>query len=122
MRTLGHETLTLNPEQGHVWALAFSPDGRTLASGGLDGTVRLWDVDSGCEKNALRGHTDQVGAVAFSPDGRLLASGSHDKTIKVWDAGTGEELASLADTPAPSRAWGSIPRVARWPRAVMIRP
>jgi WD40 repeat protein len=92
---LGHETWTLCRNQGHIWALAFSPDGRTLASGGLDGTVRLWDVESGSEKTTLQGHTDQVGAVAFSPDGRLLASGSHDTTIKVWDTGTAEEVASL---------------------------
>jgi WD40 repeat protein len=89
------ETMTLCPDQGHVWTMAFSPDGRTLASGGLDGTVRLWDVDGGSEKAVLRGHTDQVGAVAFSPDGSLLASGSHDATAKLWNIGTGEELATL---------------------------
>jgi WD40 repeat protein len=68
-----------------VYSVAFSPDGRLLASGSADKTIKLWDVATGREVRTLTGHTDVVTSVAFSPDGRLLASGSDDKTIKLWD-------------------------------------
>ncbi|KAI0337299.1 WD40 repeat-like protein [Trametopsis cervina] len=76
-----------------VMALAFSPDGRTLASGTSNGTIRLWDVATGDLKNELlEGHTSAVISIALSPDGRILASGSSDHTIRIWAADTGRPL------------------------------
>jgi WD40 repeat protein len=78
-----------------VWNLAFSPNGKLLASGLMGGSILFWDSESGKELKPLMGHTALVPCVAFSPDGRTLASGSADKTIKLWDLASGNELQTL---------------------------
>jgi WD40 repeat protein len=71
--------------QGWVRSVAFCPDGKTLASAGLDGTVRLWRVATGKEIRRFRGHQSGVHSVAFSADGSVLVSGSADSTLLSWD-------------------------------------
>ncbi len=86
---------TLTGHTNNVTSIAFSYDSRTLASGGVDNTVQLWDVDTDTHKATFAGHTDIVVSVAFSPDGSLLASGSDDNTIILWSMDTGEPRTTI---------------------------
>ena len=84
---------TLKGHAGWVHGVAFSPDGRRLASASRDQTVKVWDAATGQETaSPSRGTRAGSMRVAFSPDGRRLASASRDKTVKVWDAATGQEM------------------------------
>jgi WD40 repeat protein len=89
---------------GSVNSVSFSPDGKVLASGGEDNTVKLWDVASGKLIRSINAHIDAVNTVAFSPDGKILASGSggefglKEASIKLWDVYNGKFLNELGTT------------------------
>jgi len=84
--------LVIGGHDGWIGAIAFSPDSRTLASGGSDRMICLGELTEGKKCSRLEGHTDYVSALAFSPDGQTLASGSYDGTVRFWDVKTGKEL------------------------------
>jgi WD40 repeat protein len=99
----GKELHRLDGHTKWVKALVFAPDGKTLASGSRDRTVRLWDVGSGKEQATLRGHAAEVRALAVSPNGRLLATGDEDGIVKLWDLPTGKERATFKAHPPMSQ-------------------
>jgi WD40 repeat protein/serine/threonine protein kinase/tetratricopeptide (TPR) repeat protein len=94
--------MTISGHRG--WGIScavVSPDGRLIASGGMDSPVRIWDSATGAELKILRGHSDEVWSLAFSPDSKRIVSGSGDKTIRVWDVASEEELITLRSHDGP---------------------
>ncbi len=83
------------PEDAPVLCGAFAPNGRLLATGSKDHSIRLWDVDTGKPIARLAGHQDRVTGLAFTPDGKTLASGSWDRSVRLWSVAVAEEVALL---------------------------
>ena len=113
----GQELRQFGPKEGTlptVACIAFSPDGRTLATGSFDGIIRLWDAVTGDKLKELEGHQNVVYALAFSGDGRNLASGSFDRTVRLWEVFSGQ----------PITTWkghaGSVGSVAMTPNGRMV--
>jgi len=87
---------TLVGHQWYVTAVAFSPDGRMLASACRGGSLRLWDVTTGEERGRLVGHRSPVSCMAYLPDGRSLITGSWDRTVRLWDAATRQNRSTIS--------------------------
>jgi WD40 repeat protein len=120
---------TLTGHQQAVRSVAFSPNGKLLASGSSDNTIRLWQVHSGRKSTPLKGHHSAVLSVAFSPDGKTLASGSDDGTLRLWSVAAGHCLAVLlplsegwvAYSPDGRYKFGGVPAGGFWHVASLCR-
>ncbi len=86
---------TLTGYSGWISSVAISPDGKTLASGSTDNTIKLWNLATGKQIRTLTEHSGWVYSFAISPDGKNLASGSDNNTIKLWNLATGEQIRTL---------------------------
>jgi hypothetical protein len=95
LRLYSQELMALRGHAAGISRVAFSPDGKLLATGSDDKTAKLWNSSSGKIVSTLEGHNDNVYGVAFSPDGRRLATGSADKTARTWEIATGKRLSTM---------------------------
>ncbi|MBI3409325.1 MAG: WD40 repeat domain-containing protein [Planctomycetes bacterium] len=90
-RQINREQGTIAGQRATVTCLAVSPEGNVLASGGVDGVVKLWDLNSGLLRADLVGHKGPVQAVAFSPSGKLVATAAADQSVRLWGAHSGKD-------------------------------
>ncbi|NET02667.1 MAG: TIR domain-containing protein [Sphaerospermopsis sp. SIO1G1] len=98
LQAILYEVKERNILEGHnyrVISVSYSPDGKTLASGSRDKTIKLWDIETGKQIRTLIGHNSYVNSISYSPDGKTLASGSFDNTIILWDVKTGKQILTL---------------------------
>jgi WD40 repeat protein len=89
---------TLPAHADMILDIAFSPDGRLLATTGYDRLIKIWEVETGKLLHTLKDHSDAVYGLAFDPSGKLLASASADRAVKVWNVETGVRLYTLGDS------------------------
>ena len=89
------ERKTLTGHVDAVLSLAFSYNGLTIASGGMDSEIKLWDAASGVLIKTFGHSYGGIYSVAFSPDGKTIVSGSGDETIKLWDVASGAEIQTI---------------------------
>lgn len=94
----GEELNLITKRDKHlVLSAAYSPDGKTIATGYWDGKLQLWDATTGKNKDTLIGHSYGVNSIAYSPDGKTIVTGGIDKTVRLWDGATGKNLNTLTE-------------------------
>jgi WD40 repeat protein len=114
------EALPATGHQGDVNSVAFSPNGRWLATSGDDRTVKLWDTATGRLVRILAGHVKNVGDVAFSPDGRYLASSDGQQVVHLWDPENGTLIRSFTETQDRGRLYVARQAIAFSPDSVLL--
>jgi WD40 repeat protein len=97
-------SFTIKGHTNVIHAVAFSPDGKWIATGSADKTIRIWNAATGERKDRIS-HTDPIYCLSFSPDGKTLASGGADKAITLWDVASGEKKKTLKEVSSAAVAW-----------------
>ena len=102
-RDTGVPVLSLPPQPGGLYAIAFHPSGKLLATAGGNRRINFWELPSGRLQRTLEGHTELIYGIDFHPDGTRLASASTDQTVRIWHVPTGDSLLSV---PYSSQVYG----------------
>lgn len=101
---------TMDSSHGAIGRMEWSPDGKKIATPHQDGTVVVWDVETGGQLVTLDGHEDRVICVSWSPDGQFIASGSDDQTLRIWEVATGssKQIVEWPSGPVSAVSWSPI--------------